>query len=307
MSSYDTTAQSPADTQAPPADKDLQKAELEIQLAQLRANAEYNNSPAGQLQRQFETYQRIAKPLSESEFVPESYKGNIGNCVIAVEMAARLGVFPLTVMQNLCIVKGNPTWKSKFLIGCVNTCGRYTSLDYRVTIDGPVGDVCYKTWPKGDDGKKHEVLVPFEHPDIDNLVCEAYAIEKATGRQLVSAPVSIRMAVQEGWYTKDGSKWPTMPLQMLRYRAASFWVSAFAPEMSMGFRTDDEARDIEDVDYQDISADTPASRHKPSSANIDDAKQKLRRRAEAKAAAISDPQTPSDNPPASQPRQFDMP
>ena len=265
----------PAQPEQPSIDKDLQMANYNLQLAQTRANAEYSASIAGQMQRQFETYQRIAKPLSESNFVPAAYKGNIGDCIIAVEMAARLGVFPLTVMQNLCVVKGNPTWKSRFLIGCVNTCGRYTTLDYRITVEGTVGDVSYKTWEKGKDGKNHEILKPFDKPEMDNLVCVAFATEKKTGKVLNSPPVSIRMAVQEGWYTKDGSKWPSMPNLMLRYRAASFWVSTFAPEMSMGFRTEEEQHDIVDVDYEEVN--DSSSRQKPSSSAIDEAKERLRR------------------------------
>lgn len=258
---------------------EIKKAETQLKVAELQSTADYNRSPAGQMQRQFETYQRIAKPFSESNFVPAAYKGNLGDCVIAVDIACRLNVFPLTVMQNLCVVKGNPTWKSKFLIGCVNTCGRYTTLDYRVTLDGKVGEISYKTWRKDEKGKNTEILVPFDRPEMDNLVCVAFATEKATGKELVSPPVSLRMAIGEGWYTKDGSKWPTMTELMLRYRAASYWVSTFAPEMAMGFRTVEEQQDIVDVDYEEIREETdPVSTPRLTSSSIDDAKEKLRNR-----------------------------
>lgn len=272
-----STQEQSAQDNKQPLDVEIQKANLEVQLATLRSNAEYNASPAGQMQRQFETYQRIAMPLSESNFVPAAYKGNVGDCVIAVEMAARLGVFPLTVMQNLCIVKGTPTWKSKFLIGCVNTCGRYTTLDYHTEIDGVVGDVTYKTWVKKD-GKSTEIQKPFEYPGLDNLSCVAFATEKATGRVLKSPAVSIRMAIQEGWYTKDGSKWPSMPELMLRYRAASYWVSTYAPELSMGFRTEEEQRDIVDVEYEEVEPPRQKPRTKPTSSSIEKAKEILRNR-----------------------------
>lgn len=279
-----TQAQS-AKEERTPLDVEIRKAELEVQLATLRQNAAYNASVAGQMQRQFETYQRIAVPLAESDFVPSAYKGKVGNCVIAVEMAARLNVLPLTVMQNLCVVNGTPTWKAKFLIGCVNSCGRYTTLDYRISIDGTVGDVSYKTWEKDKSGKNHEVLKPFERPQLDNLVCVAYATERATDKELVSTPVSIRMAIEEGWYMKSGSKWPTMPEQMLRYRAASFWVSAYAPEMAMGLRTE-EQRDIVDVEYEDLSEtqSSPAPKPKPTSSAIEEAKERLRNRGGASAS-----------------------
>lgn len=259
---------------------ELEITRKQVELMQLRASAEFNSSPAGQMQRQFETYQRMAKPLSESNFVPDAFKGKIGDCIIAVEVAARLGVPPLTVMQNLCVVKGKPTWMSKFLIGCVNTCGRYTTLDYKIFIDGPVGDVQYKTWQKGADGRNHEIQKAFDKPTLDNLVCTAYATEKATGKVLTSPPVSVRIAIQEGWYTKDGSKWPSMTELMLRYRAASMWVSTFAPEMAMGFRTTEEITDIVDAEYEEVTAPVlpPAS----ATTAIEQAKEKLRNRAAVK-------------------------
>ena len=262
---------------------EIQKIELETSLAKLRADATFNNSIAGQMQRQFETYQRIAKPLSESDFVPAAYRGNMGNCVIAVEMAARLNTYPIAVMQNLCIVKGNPTWKSKFLIACVNSSGRFTTLAYRFSIDGKVGDVNYKTWEKGKDGKNHEVLKPFDRPDLDNLTCVAYATEIATNKVLESTPASIRMAVTEGWYCKDGSKWQTMADLMLRYRAASFWTSVYAPEISLGLRTEEEARDIVDVEYEDMSSTRPTV-----SRSAEDAKERMRTRATAQQSTPSD-------------------
>lgn len=276
----------------------FKEAETRMRIAELQSSMDFNRSLAGQMQRQFETYQRIAKPLSESNFVPAAYKGNIGDCVIAVEIACRLQILPLTVMQNLCVVKGNPTWKAKFLIGCVNTCGRYTTLDYRFSIDGQVGEVLYKTWVKGSDGKNREVQKPFENPGLDNLVCVAYATEKSTGRELVSPPVSIRMAVCEGWYNKDGSKWPTMPELMLRYRAASYWVSSFAPEMAMGFRTTEEVQDIVDVDYEEIHDNIPALKPKPTASSMENAKEKLRNRSSKKTTGDepANPQPSTDMP-----------
>jgi hypothetical protein len=52
------------------------------------------------------------------------------------------------------------------------------------------------------------------------------------------------MAKKEGWSTKSGSKWLTMPGQMLRYRAASFWSRAYASDISLGMYTTDEVRDF---------------------------------------------------------------
>ena len=52
-----------------------------------------------------------------------------------------------------------------------------------------------------------------------------------------------------------------MTKQMLMYRAASFWTSAYAPELSMGMKTIEENQDIQDVDYQEIK-DNPEEERK---------------------------------------------
>jgi hypothetical protein len=75
---------------------------------------------------------------------------------------------------------------------------------------------------------------------LRNIVCKAWAIEAGTGERLESAEISMEMAVKEGWYQKNGSKWQTMPEQMLRYRAASFFGRIYAPEVLMGIRTQEE-------------------------------------------------------------------
>lgn len=63
-------------------------------------------------------------------------------------------------------------------------------------------------------------------------------------RQIIyGAEISVRMAVLERWYTKSGSKWQTMPRQMLIYRAASFFQRAYCPEIGMGFHTTEEEID----------------------------------------------------------------
>lgn len=57
------------------------------------------------------------------------------------------------------------------------------------------------------------------------------------------------MAVKEGWYTKNGSKWQTMPEMMLRYRAASFFGKLYAPELLMSIQTAEEVQDST-IDYE---------------------------------------------------------
>ncbi len=168
----------------------------------------------------FELAQRAAKLLAASTLVPKEYQGNLPNCVIALNMSSRVGADPLMVMQNLVIVHGKPTWSAQFLIATVNTCGRFSALRYE--FFGEVG--------------------------TDGWGCRAWAVEKATGEKLVGTDVTLAIAKAEGWFGKNGSKWKSIPQQMLMYRAASWWTRAYAPELSMGLSTADEMADIIDVD-----------------------------------------------------------
>ncbi|WP_151984713.1 recombinase RecT, partial [Acinetobacter radioresistens] len=95
---------------------------------------------------------------------------------------------------------------------------------------------------------------------LRNITCKAWAIETATGERLESAEISMEMAVKEGWYQKNGSKWQTMPEQMLRYRAASFFGRIYAPEVLMGIRTQEEEQDaIIDVTPEPVQQTSPVT------------------------------------------------
>ena len=86
--------------------------------------------PGFSSQQGFELAQRAAKLLAQSSLVPKEYQGNLPNCVIALNMAARMNADPLMVMQNLYIVHGKPGWSSQFLISTFNTSGRFSALRY---------------------------------------------------------------------------------------------------------------------------------------------------------------------------------
>mgnify|MGYP001550754748 CR=1 FL=1 len=218
----------------------------------------------------FELMQRGAKLLASGTLVPPAYKlviekydryGNVterrenpaalSNCVVALNMAIRMNADPLMVMQNLHIIEGRPSWSSPWIIAQINNCGRFSPLRFDITKLGKrvVEHVGFE-WETNDKGKnvRREVTTKVE---IEEVQCIAWVTEKATGERLESSPVSISLAVMEGWYTKNGSKWKTMPDQMLRYRSAAFFGRIYAPELLMGLPATDELEDtIIDVKEQ---------------------------------------------------------
>lgn len=162
----------------------------------------------------FELVQRQAMMLSKSTLVPKDFAGNVANCAIALNVAKRTRLDPLMVCQNLAIIHGRPSWSATALIGMINASGKFSPLRFVFDSDES------PTW------------------------CYAVARDMATGEELKGERITLEMAKKEGWSTKNGSKWLTMPGQMLRYRAASFWSRAYASDMSLGMYTQDEVRDF---------------------------------------------------------------
>ena len=179
----------------------------------------------------FESLQRIGKMFASSALVPNQFRGpqNIGNTCIALEMAFRMQASPMMVFQNMYMVQGKPAWSTQFLIACFNQCGRFSAIRYE--FEGKEG--------------------------TDSWGCRASATELATGDKITGTLVTIGIAKKEGWFGKGGSKWQTMPEQMLRYRAAAWFIRSVAPEVAMGMYTADELRDVERAEARQYAQPAP--------------------------------------------------
>ncbi len=163
--------------------------------------------------------QRIGNLLCSSSLVPLNFQGqsNLSNCVIALEMSRRMGMSILAVMQGMYVVKGRPAWSAQFIVSAINSSKLFTRLQYETEGEG------------------------------NTLRCRAWAFERATGKKLLGTWITMDMAQKEGWSTKDGSKWRTMPEQMIRYRAAAFFGRLYCPDILMGLYAPDEVETFNNV------------------------------------------------------------
>jgi hypothetical protein len=168
----------------------------------------------------FEMLQRQAKMFASATLVPKEFQGNIANCAIGLNIAKRLGADPFMVLQNIDIIHGRPSFRATFLIAMVNAAGRFEPLQFKMD---------------GTEGK----------PDRS---CIAWTKSKADGATLEGPKITLEMAKAEGWSTKNGSKWVTMPELMLRYRAAAFFARLYAPDITLGMMTAEEAIDTAERD-----------------------------------------------------------
>lgn len=169
---------------------------------------------------------RTARMLSCSALVPDQYRNSPENCLVAIDIANRMGISPLMVMQNLYVVKGKPSWSGSFCAAAINGSGRFTPLEFNF-----VGKQGEPSWG-----------------------CYASALRVANGVRCFSDTITMQMAQKEGWLNKPGSKWQTMPMQMMMYRAAAFFARAHCSDILLGLPTYEEVQDVKG--YTDESQTT---------------------------------------------------
>lgn len=210
----------------------------------------------------FEHALRMCRCLASANMLPQHFQGeqNIGNCMIALEIAHRGQLPVMEVLQNLVLVKGKISWFASYLIGRVNSCGLYSTLDWESENDG-----------------------------TDKWRMRAYTTELKTGKTLTGSWVTLQMSKDEHW----GDKWKTMPEQMLRYRSAAFWVRAFAPNIGMGIK---DQYEVEDIAFEEVKpADNPDEAEKKNAAAIAALQESIGKK-KPEAPATSEPEKPADQP-----------
>ena len=185
------------------------------QTTELATNGVWENKD------QFNQLLRAAQMLSQTSIIPQSYQGKPQDCFVAIEMANRMGVSPMVVMQNMYVVKGKPAWAGQACTMFINSCGKFTQVKHVYT---------------GEKG-------------TDSRGCYVTATRISDGIQVNGVEVTIAMAKAEGWTVDPRpsipSKWKTMPELMLAYRASAFFARVHCPEALMGVQLADEIYDTE--------------------------------------------------------------
>lgn len=169
----------------------------------------------------YNQYFKIAECLARSEMIPQNYRNKPESVLVAIDVARQVQMSPLMVMQNLYIIQGKPSWSANYCASVIKT--NFTNV--KVELQG--------------EGLKRG--------------CRIIATDK-NGNLCEGTRVTIEMAKQEGWFSKTGSKWQTMPDQMLIYRAYSFFARAYCPDKLLGIHDEFENVDISKIEQR---ADNP--------------------------------------------------
>lgn len=184
----------------------------------------------------FQDLFNIGKMFAGSQLVPQTYQGKPTDCAIAIDMANRMGVSPMMVMQNLYVVKGKPSWSGQACMSMIRANPQFKNV--RVVYTGEKGT---DTWG---------CYISAEYKD---------------GQPVTGSEVTIKMAKAEGWYSKkdkygnETSKWQTMPELMLAYRAAAFFARVHIPNSLMGLYVEGEPEDIAPAEQPREKAENPFS------------------------------------------------
>ena len=200
---------------------------------------------------------RHGKMISQSTMIPERYRGNEGDCTIAIEVSMRLGCSWLAVMQHMYVVHGIPAMDAALATALTNTSGLFVD---------PIEFEVEGTDPKGKDYR-----------------VRGYATRESTGKTLYGPWIDWPLVRGERWDAKDGSKWKTMPDQMFHYRAASWFQRRFCPEVTMGMLTPDEIEDM--PERKRVESRTVAR-------GVEGVKERLKKNAEAASKPAVDPEPP---------------
>lgn len=168
--------------------------------------------PTGGFVESFRNNFKVAQYLSHSNLIPQQYQGKTEDCAIAVDMADRMGVSPLMVMQSLYVVKGKPSWSEQ-------ACMSFIKAKY---------------------GEAEPVYTGER--GTDSRGCYIRAV-KSDGEVIEGTEVTIKMAKAEGW--TSNKKWINMPELMLAYRAAAFFARVYCPEILMGVAVEGEVEDMQ--------------------------------------------------------------
>ena len=134
-------------------------------------------------------------------------------------MANRMGISVMMVMQNLHVIQGKPSWSGQAIASLILSHPKFKDVEVNYI---------------GQEGK-------------DDWGCYITATNVKSGKIVKGGTVTIGTTKKEGWYQKTGSKWQTMPEQMLAYRAYTWFGRVYCPESMMGLQSIEEVIDISNV------------------------------------------------------------
>lgn len=170
----------------------------------------------------FEIAKRIAQSLSQSNLVPDAYRGRANDCFVAINMGAEVGLEPFAAIQSIAVIDGKPCLYGDGLIGVVRS-----------------SPLC--EWIK-------------ESCDGTTATCET---KRKGDPHTIKAEYTMDDAVAAGIANKFN--WKKHPKRMLQMRARSYCLRDAYPDLLKGLGVVEEMQDHEETPPPVQSYELPAA------------------------------------------------
>jgi len=161
--------------------------------------------------RSLEEAFRLADMLADSDMVPKDFRGKPGNCMIAIQWGAEIGLKPLQALQNLAVINGRPCLWGDALIALVRSS---PLCEYIIESMTPTGTATCQVKRRGE----AEQTRTFSDAD----------------------------AKTAGLLGKQGP-WQTNPARMKQMRARGFALRDVFPDVLKGISLAEEVMDFTDL------------------------------------------------------------
>lgn len=166
------------------------------------------NKPSFDLSPQtFDQALTLSQYLADSDMVPKDFKGKPGNCLIAIQWGAEIGLKPLQALQNLAIINGRPALWGDAVIALVRSS---SACEYVIETQ---------------------------------TATEATCKVKRRGELEQSRTFSMADAKSAGLAGKQGP-WTQYPKRMMQMRARAFALRDVFPDVLRGLPVAEEIMDL---------------------------------------------------------------
>lgn len=178
----------------------------------------------------------FAATISKSGLIPKDYQGNPGNCIIAMQWGAEIGLQPLQAMQSIAVINGRPSIWGDAMLALVRGSGL---LEYI-----------------------------REEPTDTGCTCTL----KRRGEAEVVREFTVEDAKKAGLYGKQGP-WQQHPKRMMQMRARAFALRDVFTDVLRGVHIAEESRDQpaeKDITAESTEVEQPKTRADKARAAIAD-------------------------------------
>ena len=172
-----------------------------------------------------------SEALASCTFIPKQLQGKPIDIQVVLSIIIGLDVEPLEALRNVYIMHGTIGFKSSYQIFLLKKACQW-SIDKKKTRGFEFESTYYEE--EGDKIRMVGVRDPKMKP--------TYIDEAKWSKHVVGEWMSPALAEEGGF--KHSNLWKSNPSQMSKYRAASFWMRVYAPQVLGAVYSEEEVRDI---------------------------------------------------------------